>query len=120
MMVNVQHLSLFLTVIFLAILIEMVRRKKIKERLALMWFVAAGFLMLFSVSKNLIIALAKLFRIDYAPLVIIPIIIFVGTFIGLYFSVLLSKQSGEIKKLAQEMAFFEQKLEKLEGNEKTQ
>jgi hypothetical protein len=113
---NIQYLSLGLTLVFLLFLIELVRRKKIKERLALIWFVAAGVLSVFSLFKDLIVILAKLFEIDYAPLVIIPIITFIGTFIGLFFSYLFSKQSKELKKITQEIALLRHKVEKLEND----
>lgn len=114
---NVQYVSIIAVGVFLVVLIELVRREKIKERFALMWFMVAAFLLVFSFWRDAIIVLAKIFEIDYAPLVIVPIIIFVGVFVGLYFSYLFSKQSREIKDLTQEMALIKKKLEKKKDND---
>jgi hypothetical protein len=103
--------------VFLIVLIELVRRQKIKERLALTWFVVVGILLIFSLFRDLIEILAKLFGIDYAPLVIIPIIVFIGAFMGLFFSSLFTKQSEEIKVLTQEIALLKHKDEKAEKND---
>lgn len=97
--------------LFLVIL-ELVRRGKLKERFALLWLFSAAVLIVFSIWENLLEILARTIGIYYAPSILLPIIIFFAVILFIYFSIIISRQSEQLKNLAQKIALLEQELRK--------
>ena len=116
-MKKVQIISLLASMGLLGIVLELVRRKMLKERFALLWIFSAIVLVIFSLWIDLLEIIAKAAGIIYAPLVFLPIIIFFGVILFLYFSVIVTNQWDKIKTLAQRMAILEQRIEELENKE---
>ena len=119
-MKKVQIISLLASMGLLGIVLELVRRKMLKERFALLWIFSAIVLVIFSLWADLLEIIANAAGIYYAPAVFLPIIIFFGVVLFLYFSVIVTNQSEKIKILAQKMAILEQRIEELESEEKSQ
>ncbi len=117
-MKRVQFISLLASLGLLGIVLELVRRRMLKERFALLWIFSAAGLVVLSVWGNLLEILAKLVGIYYAPAVLLPIIIFFGVVLFLYFSVIVTKQADRIKTLAQKLALLEQQVEDLKQKER--
>ncbi len=116
-MKRVQLISLIASIGFLGVILELVRRRMIKERFALLWIISAAAMIVFSVWADLLEVLASLVGIYYAPAVILPIIIFFGVVLFLYFSVIVTKQDEKIKILAQKIALLEDKTQETKSNE---
>ena len=105
---------IFLIGIFLFILIlELVRRKKFREELSIIWLLI-GFGLIFSSFADLVIdPLARRMGISYPPALVFMIISFLLVLALLYFSIIVSDLKGKNKELSQKIALMEYKFSKL-------
>jgi hypothetical protein len=93
-----------------AIIFELVRRKKFREELSLMWFTVGIAIMASSVADLIIDPVSRLLKIGYPPALVFVWVIFFLILALLYFSVLISDLKGKIKELSQKIALLEFKL----------
>lgn len=117
-MKRIQIISLIASLGLLGVVLEMVRRRLLKERFAILWIFSAIALVVFSAWGNLLEWLANIAGVYYEPLVLIPIIIFFGVLLALYFSVLATKQDRQIRELIQKIALLENEVERLRNKDK--
>jgi hypothetical protein len=101
---RILYLSILAGLLFLLFIVQLVRKRKLSERFALVWMVIPILLILFSSNRALLERLAVMAGIAYAPALMIPIIFGLFTLVSLYFSVKASRSEQQIKKLAQELA----------------
>ncbi|MEO0076552.1 MAG: DUF2304 domain-containing protein [candidate division WOR-3 bacterium] len=111
-MKQIQVIALIAAIGLLIVILELIRRRKLKERFALLWLFSAIILIVFTIWSKLLIILAKIMGIYYAPLVLVPIIILMVIILFIYFSVIVSRQSELIKILSQKIALLEQEIKK--------
>jgi len=107
---RIQIISLIASIGLFSIVFELVRRKKLKERFSILWLLFALLLVVFSLWNDLLENFSQLIGIYYAPAVLIPVIIFFGVVIFLYFSIVVTHQAEKIKTLAQKIALLEHDL----------
>ncbi|MBF0319342.1 MAG: DUF2304 domain-containing protein [Nitrospirae bacterium] len=94
------------------IIFELVRRKKFREDLSILWF-AVGFLIICGAfADTLINALARFLGVGYPPIMIIIFLILILIVSLMYFSMLISELKSRIKELTQKIAFIEYELDK--------
>lgn len=109
---RVQILSIVVTLALMFITFELVRKRRISERYAVLWFGAELVLLVFAVFENVLFLVAGLVGIFYPPAVLIPILMFFVIALSLHFSVVVSRLSKENKKLAQEISFLKSRLDR--------
>lgn len=103
--------------VILAIVINLVRTRRLKEEFALLWLIAAIIFVLAPLGGvDLLDQLAYAVGIEYPPALILTIAIVCLLGILFQFSMRLSKYSEQIKVLTQEMALLAHRVEELEGN----
>jgi hypothetical protein len=86
------------------IVVELIRRGRLKEKYSLLWLLAAGILLMLSVSRELLEYLSRLAGIYYAPSFLFLVAFLFLLLITLHFSVVISGLSEKNKQLAQEIA----------------
>ncbi len=96
--------------IFLFIL-ELVRRKKFREELSLIWIIIGIGLIFGSFADRIIDPVASKIGIHYPPVLVFLLIFFLLIITTLYFSFVLSDLKSKIKEMAQKMALMEYKIE---------
>lgn len=101
---------------FLIVVLDLVRRRKIGERLSLLWIlVAVGMLVAASAVFPLLFKLAPLLGIVY-PATALFLLAFVGlTCLSIYFTVILSQLSHQNRILAQRVALLEGEVRDVDG-----
>jgi hypothetical protein len=99
----------------LIVVVELIRRGRLKERYALLWLLAGAVLLFLSSSRGLLDAIARLLGIFYPPSFLFLLAFFFLLLITLHFSVVLSSLSEKNKKLAQELALLRQELQDTMG-----
>ncbi|MBE2182052.1 MAG: DUF2304 domain-containing protein [Anaerolineae bacterium] len=100
----------------LILIIELVRRGKLREDYSLLWLATGVVLIALTVSRPLLDQLASLLGvITYPPAAIFLVAIIFMLLILLHFSTALTKLARENKKIAQEMALLRQELEIARG-----
>ena len=101
----------------LVIVVELIRRGKLKERYSLLWLFAGVVLLIFSTSRYLLELISHTLGIFYPPSFLFLLAFFFLLLITLHFSVVISGLSEKNKKLAQELALMRQDMKKvMEGH----
>lgn len=109
---RVQVISILVTLVLMFITFELVRKRRISERYAVLWFGAELILLVFAVFEKVLFLVAGLVGIVYPPAVLIPILMFFVIALSLHFSIVVSRLSNENKKLAQEISFIKNRLDR--------
>jgi hypothetical protein len=99
------------TVLFLVL--ELIRRGRLKERYSLLWLLSGSVLLILSLSRGLLEAISKLIGIYYPPSLLFLIAFVFLLLITLHFSAVISGLSEKNKRLAQEVALLRQAIEDL-------
>ncbi|UCC44842.1 MAG: DUF2304 domain-containing protein [Candidatus Zixiibacteriota bacterium] len=111
---RIQILAITASVFFILLVLSLIRKRKLREEYALIWFVGGALLILFALWRNLLDMLADLVGVFYAPTILLLVGLFVGAISLLHFSVVISRHSDENKSLAQELALLKERLRQLE------
>ena len=98
----------------LIMILELVRRKRLKEKSSLLWLLAALALLAVSAIAGLLDRFGTLLGIYYSPSAFFLLAFFFLMLIALQFSVVISKLSERNKILTQEVALLKLKMEELE------
>lgn len=95
------------------IILELVRRRKFREELSIIWLLIGVGLILSSFADIIVDPLASSLGIGYPPALVFIIIFFSLIFAMLYFSIVVSDLKSKNKELSQKIALMEYKLNKL-------
>lgn len=110
MLLRVKIIAILGSLGLLVIVLELVRRRKLKEEYSVLWLGTAVGLLILSASEMLLTAIARLMGIFYPPSALFVIGFGFILLILLHFSVIVSELSTENKELAQRLAILEWKL----------
>ncbi len=114
---KIQIIALFSSITFLVFILELIRKKVIKEAYAVLWLFFSCIFIFFSLWKNGLDYFSELVGIFYPPAFLFLILIIAIVLILVQFSIVISSQNEKIKKLTQEIALL--KMDKnLKNNEK--
>ena len=97
--------------ILMFLVLELIRRGRLKERYALLWLFSSIVLLVLSLSRSLLEYLSRLIGIYYPPSLLFLIAFVFLLLITLHFSSVISGLSEKNKRLAQEMALLRKALE---------
>lgn len=103
-------LSVAATLFMLLVVIELIRRGRLKERYSLLWLFAGGILLVLSSSRSLLEFFSHMVGIYYAPSFLFLMAFLFLLLITLHFSVVISGLSEKNKRLAQELALLRQEM----------
>jgi hypothetical protein len=97
-------LALVAGVGLLAVIIELVRRRKLKEEYAWLWIAAGVAILIVGVSYDLLLGLTRLIGAGYTSSTLFFFGLFFVIALCLQFSVKISRLETQLKNLSQEMA----------------
>jgi hypothetical protein len=100
-----------LTFGLLVVVFELVRRKRLSERYAILWLLAAITLFVLAVWKGLLTSLSGDVGISYPPSLLFTVAIGLIAIILLHFSIAVSRLSDQNKVLAQRLGLLQQRVE---------
>jgi hypothetical protein len=106
----IKILSIAGTGTVLLLVIELIRRGRLKERYSLLWLFAGTILLILSFSRSLLEFFSHMVGIYYAPSFLFLLAFLFLLLITLHFSVVISGLSEKNKLLAQELALLKQEL----------
>ncbi len=92
------------------VVIELIRRGRLKERYSLLWLFAGATMLLLSSSRSLLEYVSRLLGVFYPPSLLFLLAFLFLLRITLHFSVVVSGLSEKNKQLAQELALLRQEL----------
>ena len=106
---RVQVFAVFLSVLLLLAVLELVRRRRLLERYALLWLFSATVLIGLSVWRGLLEQVAAAVGIAYPPSALFLIAFGFILLLLLHFSIAVSRLSDQTKVLAQRLALLEER-----------
>jgi len=115
MALRIQLLSIFVTGGLFALMFELVRRRRLMERYALLWLFSSAVLLLLAVWRGLLEKLAHTIGIYYAPSALFVIAFGFILVLLLHFSLVISRLADQNKVLAQQAGMLRQRVEQLEA-----
>ncbi|MCY4527115.1 MAG: DUF2304 domain-containing protein [Anaerolineaceae bacterium] len=95
----------------LLLVLELVRRRHLREEYALLWLATGAVLLLLSLSRPLLDTLAALTGIFYPPSALFLVALLFVLTILLHFSVILTRLTQQNRELAQQLALLQHDLE---------
>lgn len=108
-----QTLAVIGSILIILLLIELVRRRKIKENYSLLWFAVAIVFLVLSLWRESLIWLAMILGVDYAPAALFLILIMALYLLSIHFSIVISGLSEKNKDLSQEIGLMKLEIKKL-------
>ncbi|QCT02942.1 hypothetical protein E6C60_2229 [Paenibacillus algicola] len=114
-MMNVYILSVMFSIVFLVMIIELVRRRRLKEQYSLLWILMGFTLLIISVNVQGVERLASFLQIEYAPALLFLFGLLFCFVLILHLTLVITKLSAQVLRLTQEIAIM--KGEKASHNE---
>ena len=114
---RVQFFAIIGSVTIFLFIIELIRKRKIKEQYSLLWFFSGVVFIILSVWEGGLAQIASFVGIAYPPAALQMILIVAIFLILIQFSVIISRLSDKNDKLVQEIALLKGKLEAKEEME---
>ena len=111
---RIQILSIVVTAALFGLVFELVRRRRLMERYALLWLFSTGVLLALAVWKNLLEQVAAAIGIFYAPSALFAVAFAFVLAMLLHFSLVISRLADQNKLLAQRLGLLQQRVLHLE------
>jgi len=107
---RIQIVAIAGSVLFLLLVLELVRRRRLAEEYSALWIIAALALLGASIRRDLIDRTAAWLGIYYGPAVLLLGLVVVVSAVLLWMSVILSRQQAQIDQLIEESAILAAEL----------
>jgi len=104
---KVSLVAALVSFVLLAIVLELIRSRRLRERYALLWLVTAGVMIVLSLWRSGLDTLAGLVGISYAPSALFAVAAIFIVAVLLHYSTVISRLSDENAILAQRLALLE-------------
>jgi hypothetical protein len=106
---RLQLFAITASVVLLVVVFELVRRKHLLERYALLWLFSAAVLLVLAAWRGLLIGVADLIGIAYPPSALFTVAFGFVLLLLLHFSLAVSRLTDQSKVLAQRLALLEER-----------
>jgi hypothetical protein len=107
---RIQIVSIIAAVVVLFVILELVRRRRLLERYALLWLGSGVVLLGLAIWRNALSRLADTLGVAYPPNALFLIAFGFVLFLLMHFSIAVSKLSDQTKVLAQKVAMLEERI----------
>jgi hypothetical protein len=104
-------------ILFLLVIFELIRSRRLQERYALLWLVTGSVILLLSVWRDALRLVAEQIGIAYPPSAIFVVGFLFILVVLLHYSTVISELSERNVRLAQDIALVEERLRKHERGE---
>src|SRR4051794_9670638 len=111
---RIQIFSIIVAAALLLAIFELVRRRRLLERYAILWLVSGTVLLALAIWRNALEDLASVLGIAYPPNALFVVAFGFVLVLLLHFSLAVSRLADQSKLLAQRQALLEQRLERVE------
>jgi hypothetical protein len=117
MQLKVQIVSILVSGGMFAVIFELLRRKRLMERYALLWLFASVVLLALAAWKGLLTTVAHSIGIYYPPSALFVIAFGFILLLLLHFSLVISRLADQNKVLAQRLGLLQQRMDEREAHE---
>jgi hypothetical protein len=111
---RVQIVAILATAAMFLVVLELVRRRRLMERYALLWLFSAAVLLTLSIFRSLLQAIADAVGVAYAPSALFVIAFGFVLLLLLHFSLVISRLADQSKVLAQRLGIVQEQLDRLQ------
>ena len=111
--IRIQVLAVIGSLLLIAFIVELIRRKRLKEEFAILWLGMGIIFLIISLFRGLLDKFSLLIGIGYPPAALFLILIIGLAVILIQFSVAISSLKEANKKLTQEFGLLKKELEKI-------
>ena len=108
------------SLLVMALIIELVRRRKLREEYSILWLAGGLLMVLTAVHTKFVNWLAGILGIQHPAYSVFVLALFVGLVLAVHFTVVLSKLTAQNWRLTQEIALLRTELDKLRGREESE
>jgi hypothetical protein len=115
---HLQLVAILASVVVLLAVLEMVRRRRLMERYALLWLFSAVVLLALASAPGVLSRISGVIGIKYPPTALFIVAFGFVLLLLLHFSAAVSRLSDQSKVLAQRMALLEERVRRREGQAK--
>ncbi len=105
------------SLIICGFIFELIRRKRLMERYAILWLLAGVTVVVLSVGQDLLVKLTRAAGISYAPSAVFAVAFLFVLAMLVQFSMTISRLSDQNTALAQRLALLQARLEEREGGD---
>jgi len=116
-MLKIQIIAGIISLSFLVIIFEAIRRRKFMEKYALLWIFSGLIIFIFSLFPNLLFKIGSILGLHHLTVLLTISFIFLLSIV-FYLSISISGLSEKNKELTQEIGILKLKLNKLENKSK--
>lgn len=109
-------IAIVLTSGLLLLILELVRRKRLMERYALLWLFSTAVLIVLAAWKGLLTTISSAVGVHYPPALLFAVAFGFELLLLLHFSLTISRLSDQNKVLAQRLGLVQQRLEDQENH----
>jgi hypothetical protein len=113
---RIQIVSIVAAVIVLVIIFELVRRRRLQERYALLWMGSGLVLLALAIWRGALAEISHRLGVIYPPNALFLIAFGFVLLLLMHFSLAISRLSDQAKVLAQRLALLEERVRKTEAN----
>jgi len=114
---RISVIAVLASAILLLYILEMVRRRKLREEYSILWLAGAVIMLVFSLKRDWLEWVSDAAGIYYPPSFLFLISMFFILLILIHFSITISKLYHMNKRMAQELALLKQKAASQEEND---
>ncbi len=109
---------LALALLVALVAVELIRRRKLREEYAMLWIFTGAVLLTLASFPEIVLWLEDVLHVSYLTVVLLACFLFMAM-IAMHFSTVISRQSEQIRQLAQRQAILEMEL-KAKADERSQ
>jgi hypothetical protein len=114
MQTRIQLVAILATGVMFVVVFELVRRRRLMERYALLWLFSSTVLLGLAVWKGLLDQVSRAIGIYYAPSALFAVALGCVLLLLLHFSLVISRLVDQSKVLAQHVSLLRERVEELE------
>ena len=107
---RVQVVAIIISAALVIFIVDLIRRGKLREKYSLLWLIAGGVMLLFSIWRDLLDSLGHFLGVAYAPSLLFLGASLFGILLLVHFNVVISKLSENVKTLAQEITLLKNEI----------
>lgn len=110
---RIEIVAIAVSLLLLIVVFELVRRRKLTEEYSFLWILSSLALLVLSVKREILHAVARWLGVYYPPAVLLLLLIVMVFVASLCFSVIVSRQRQQIERLIEETAILSAELREL-------
>ncbi len=112
---TIQIVAVLVSGALLAVVIELVRRRRLAEEQSFIWILCALCLLVLSLWRGILHAVARWLGVYYPPAVLLLALLVFVFLAALYISVVISDQRRQIERLVEDLAILAAEVRELRG-----